>query len=136
MNKKTKGFTLIELLAVIILGIFMLVTIPSVTAYINNSRKEAYINTAKQYIKGATNLVNSGDLDIFDTSVTYYIPCSCIELETGGESPYGGKFDPAYIIVTYDNNSYDSIWFASKGIMGGNGYYIDTAYGVRPVIVI
>ena len=38
MNKK--GFTLIELLAVIIiLGILMLIAIPSVTNYINNSRQ-------------------------------------------------------------------------------------------------
>ena len=111
--KNKKGFTLIELLAVIIiLGVLMLVAIPSVTAYINNSRKEAYINTAKQYIKGATNLVNSGNLDVFDPTVTYYIPSSCVPLETGGESPYGGKFNPAYVLVTYDNNSYNYYWMS------------------------
>ncbi len=110
---KNKGFTLIELLAVIIiLGVLMLIAIPSVTAYINNSRKEAYINTAKQYIKGATNLVNTGELDIYDTETTYYIPSSCISLETGGESPYGGKFIPAYILVTYDNDSFTYYWMS------------------------
>ena len=111
MNKK--GFTLIELLAVIIiLGVLLLVAIPSVTTYINNSRKEAYITTAKEYIKGATNLVNSGDLDVFNPEATYYIPTSCVALETGGESPYGGKFSPAYIVVTYDNNSYNYYWMS------------------------
>ena len=85
MNKK--GFTLIELLAVIIiLGILMLIAIPSVTGYINNSRKDAYINTARNYIKGATNLVNDGSLNINDTGVTYYIPSTCISLESGGKS--------------------------------------------------
>ena len=104
------GFTLIELLAVIIiLGIMMLIAIPSVTAYINNSKKEAYINTAKEYIKGAANIVNTGKLDMFDINTTYYIPTECIPLETGGESPFG-KFDPAYVVVTYDNNSYDYYW--------------------------
>jgi len=103
---------LIELLAVIIiLGILLLVAIPSVTSYINNSRKETYITTAKELIKGATNLVNSGDLDIYDTDITYYIPTSCINVETGGNSPYG-KFDPAYILVTYDNSSFDYYWLS------------------------
>ena len=46
MNKK--GFTLIELLAVIIiLGILMIIAIPSVTKYISDSRKSAYVDTAK-----------------------------------------------------------------------------------------
>jgi hypothetical protein len=40
----------------------MLVAIPSVTNYINNSRKEGYINTARQIAKGAVNLVNSGNV--------------------------------------------------------------------------
>ena len=43
---KSKGFILIELLAVIIiLGILILIAIPSVTNYINNSRKSTYVNT-------------------------------------------------------------------------------------------
>ena len=105
-----KGFTLIELLAVIIiLGVLMLVAIPSVTNYINNSRKNVYIDTAKQLLKGATNLVNSGELDVYDIDTTYYIPSGCIKLETGGDSPYG-KFDPAYVVVTYDNDSYSYYW--------------------------
>ena len=110
---KNKGFTLIELLAVIIiLGLLMLIAIPSVTAYINNSRKEAYIDTAKEYIKGASTLVNSGELDVYDMEVTYYIPSSCIGLETGGQSPYGGKFAPAYILVTYNNDSFSYYWMS------------------------
>ena len=49
--KKKNGFTLIELLAVIIiLGILMIIAIPSVTSYINNSRKSAYVDTAKEII--------------------------------------------------------------------------------------
>ena len=118
--KNKKGFTLIELLAVIIiLGVIMLIAIPSVTRSIDSSRKKTYINTVNQFINGATTLVNSGELSVYDTDTTYYIPTKCIPLEKGGESPYG-SFDPAYVIVTYNNDSYDFYWFgrdtASIGI--------------------
>ena len=110
---KKLAFTLIELLAVIvILGVLMLIAIPSVTNYINDSRKDVYVDTVKNYIKGATHLVNSGELDVYDPGATYYIPSSCIGLETGGNSPFG-EFDPAYIIVTYDNNTFN--YFYSWG---------------------
>ncbi len=113
-KKIKKGFTLIELLAVIIiLGVIMLIAIPSVTRYINESRKKTYIDTARQYIKGAITIVNSGELDIYDTSVTYYIPTSCINVESGGQSPFGGELSPAYILVTYDNNSYNFYWMST-----------------------
>ena len=107
---KKNGFTLIELLAVIIiLGILMIIAIPSVTKYINDSRKETYVDTAKQIIGSARNLVNSGKLDMYDTDVTYYIESSCIKTENSAESPYG-KFDKAYVVVTYDGNSYTYYW--------------------------
>lgn len=112
-NKKKKikkGFTLIELLAVIIiLGILLLVAIPSVTTYINNSKKEAYITTAKECVKGAINLVNTGDLDIFDPDTTYYIPASCISTENNMTSPYG-DFKKAYVVVGYNGNGFEYYW--------------------------
>jgi prepilin-type N-terminal cleavage/methylation domain-containing protein len=109
-RKKNKGFTLIELLAVIIiLGILMIIAIPAVTTYISNSRKEAYVKSAKQIIAGARNLVNSGKLNAFDPKVAYYIPVSCIPSENGTESPYG-KFEKAYVIATYTGNDYNYYW--------------------------
>ena len=69
MNKK--GFTLIELLAVIIiLGILMIIAIPSVTKYISDSRKSSYVDTAKEVVSGVRNVVNSGKLGMYDTGVT------------------------------------------------------------------
>ena len=53
MKKKTnsKGFTLIELLAVItIMGILMMVAIPSVSRTIENSRRDTFADVAKSYI--------------------------------------------------------------------------------------
>ena len=50
-NKNKNGFTLIELLAVIvILGILMLVAIPSVTKYIEKSRKKAFVTSVENLV--------------------------------------------------------------------------------------
>lgn len=112
IQQTKNGFTLIELLAVIIiLGILMIIAIPAVTKYIDESRKDSYITTAKTIIGGARNLVNSGELEFYDKDVTYYIPSSCIKTENSSESPYG-DFSPAYVAVTYNGNSYDYYWIS------------------------
>ena len=109
-KKIKKGFTLIELLAVIIiLGVIMLIAIPSVTRYINDSRKNSYVDTAKQIVKGAIPMVNGGELDVYDTNTTYYIPASCVPTENAMSSPYG-EFDKAYVIVGYTGEGYEYYW--------------------------
>ena len=119
-----KGFTLIELLAVIIiLGILMVIAIPSVSKYINDSRKSTYVTTAKQLIAGVRNLVNDGKHELFDTNVTYYIDTSCIKTESGNQSPYG-KFDPAYVVVTYTGRGFNYYWTSRD----------DTGHGIRRVV--
>ncbi len=112
MNKK--GFTLIELLAVIIiLGILMIIAIPSVTKYISDSRKSAYIDTAKEIISGARNMVNDGKLEMYNSNTTYYIPSSCIKTENGiAKSPYG-EFTKAYVGVIYDGKGYKYYWIST-----------------------
>ena len=110
-KKKSKAFTLIELLAVIIiLGILMIVAIPSVTTYISDSRKSSYIDTAKNIVGGARNLVNEGKLEMYSTDTTYYLPAKMIKTETGDlKSPYG-EFTEAYVAVTFDGKGYDYYW--------------------------
>ena len=100
-NKKS-GFTLIEILAVIIiLGILVIVAIPSVTRLVGDSRKSAYVKTAKELINGAIAKVNDSTLDVRDMEVTYYVPTTCIETEGASKSPYG-DFAPAYIVINYN----------------------------------
>ena len=104
-----KGFTLIELLAVIIiLGVLMLIAIPSVTEYINSSRKSAFVSTAKQYISAVMNKTNEYQDFVFtDPTKIYYVPVSnvpensCVSLEKGGTSPFG-EWETAYVAVTFD----------------------------------
>ena len=112
--KNKKGFTLIELLAVIIiLGILMIIAIPSVTKYINDSRKSSYIDTAKELIGAARNVVNEGNLEMYDTDATYYIDIACLKTENGGKavSPYGEFVkEKAYVVVTFDGKGYEYFW--------------------------
>ena len=111
MNKKIiKGFTLIELLAVIIiLGVLMLIAIPSVTRYISDSRKNVYATNAKKYSNSAANKVNSMDFPIIDPNTTYYIPSQCIEMDKKTQSPYG-EFVDSYVVITFTGESYNYYW--------------------------
>ena len=123
IKKKSKAFTLIELLAVIIiLGILMIIAIPSVTTYISDSRKNSYIDTAKNLVGGARNIANEGKLGMYDTDTTYYLPASCINTENGLKSPYG-EFTEAYIGLTFDGKGYDYYWISTD----------ETGQGVKEV---
>ena len=115
-----KGFTLIELLAVIIiLGVIMLIAIPSVTQQITNSRKNSYIDTANAYVNAVVVKVNEGSLPMYDTNRLYLIPVgnndalSCVSLESGGASPFSKYYNYAYVAVHYTGDSYD-YWFLGE----------------------
>ena len=122
--KDRKGFTLIELLAVIIIiAILMMVAIPSVSNYIYNSRKEAYIDNAKQLVGGMVNIANANKFDMYDLDTTYYIPASCVQTESGGgKSAFGGDWVDQYIIVTYNEEGFD--YYYTGYDTTTNGIYI------------
>ena len=83
INKK--GFTLIELLAVIvILGILMLIAIPSVTRFINQSREKTFKNTVQMLVDAVRNDVVSNQ------DVTCYKTVDNIDLEKGDKSKLVG----------------------------------------------
>lgn len=123
--KKTnkKGFTLIELLAVIIiLGVLMIIAIPSVTQYISNSRKSAFAQSASGYIDDTRNMVNQATkVQLFDVNTLYLIPVghedgkSCVAVEKGGRSPFSDTWDYAYVGVTYNGKNYNYYFVAKDG---------------------
>lgn len=127
-NKKTvkRAFTLIELLAVIIiLGVLMIIAIPSVTSYISESRKSSYISTVKNTINSMRTKVNEGLLSMYDTDTTYYIPINYVETENDLKTPFG-DFTQAYIGVIYDGQGFKYYWVGTDS--SGHGIKKVTAY--------
>lgn len=121
----SKGFTLIELLAVIvIMGILMMVAIPSVSRVIENSRKDTFVDIAKAYANAAQTLWTSDGLVCYtsdtDTEGTissavddgnYYINIDTanktsypVLLDQGGKSSWGNRNVKGYVRVNISTN--------------------------------
>ena len=85
----------------------MIIAIPLVTKYISDSRKNAYVDMAKEIIAGTRNVINEGSLGMIYTNTTYYIPSGYIKTENASKSPYG-DFTQAYVGVIYDGQGYNT----------------------------
>lgn len=111
LNKK--GFTLIELLAVIIiLGVLLLIAVPSVSKYIQQSRMKTYRNNLSGLISAVTNEVNAmDDADyIFSAEQVLVVPFEKIELEKGSNakspfSTYNKQKSFVLVVRKYDDES-------------------------------
>ena len=117
MNKinNKKGFTLVELLAVIvIMGILMMVAIPSVTRTIENSRKDTFVDIAKSYANAARsmwttdNLTCNGTVSSAVDDGDYYILINSKSgaketlptlVDQGGKSSWGNRDVNGYVRV-------------------------------------
>ena len=112
-NKRSdnRGFTLIEILAVIvILGLLMAIAIPSVTKYINQSKKKTLASTMLGYMSALSMDMYNGQYGSMTDGSVYAIPIECIPIERGGKNPFG-EWMPAnpdyfaYVLVHYDESS-------------------------------
>ena len=120
----SKGFTLIELLAVItIMGILMMVAIPSVSRTIENSRRDTFATVAKEYVNSIRNRAMADNIDCEVNSNwvvasatpngTYYFPIDTSSqgtkdlMESGGKSPFGNAEMKGYVkwVKTTEKNS-------------------------------
>ena len=104
MNKE-KGFTLIELLAVIvILGVIMLIAIPMVTSYIENAKKDAFLDNARMAIRQARNDMisqDAGSCEFPAVGGEAVLATSAMNFEKEFTSPYTGEeMTQSYVRIT------------------------------------
>ena len=111
MNKK--GFTLIEILAVmVIIAALVLIAVPAVRKYIDNSKKHTYESTLRNMVSTLNNEIISGHRENykFDEENAYFVmPLVCIELEKGDnkKSPFDNYLAAySFIIVESTANGY------------------------------
>ena len=127
--KNRSGFTLIELLAVIvILALLMAVAIPSVTKYIETSRKETVVDTIGGYISSITVEINNRDYQFSTPNTIYAVPLECIELERGGDNPFGEWLQAnsaywAYVLIEYDSDNFSYNYGFTFKDSAGYGLY-------------
>ena len=107
-----KGFTLIELLAVIvILGVIMLIAIPSISSVMTNSRKDSFIRSMDSYIDAVRNMATSGTVKYLpDTSKASVVSLRAVDLEkmTGAEAK--SPFDALWQTTDTSTEAYVVIW--------------------------
>ena len=114
INKNQRGFTLVELLAtIVILGVLLLIAVPSISELINRSKQEVLLTDAKMYLNAAKLEIASSGYEK-DTKI---IKIEDIETEKGN-SNYSGRImaiknkttgEYKYSIFMVDNNTYQSI---------------------------
>lgn len=124
------GFTLIELLAVItIMGILMLVAIPSVSRTIENSRRDTFMDNALIYVDTVRTAVLSGEMECGDVDANavengkYYFVIATSE-EFGGAADVQSTTD---LMETVAKSSWGSV------DLGGYVVWEKTLSGERTV---
>ena len=93
--KNKKGFTLIELMAVIILlGLIIMIIVPKITDSIENSKKNAAIDSALGYVKSARDYYNVNVLEkdyVIKEGINWIQDINSV-IEVDGELPSSGYF--------------------------------------------
>ena len=93
--KNKKGFTLIELMAVIILlGLITMIIVPKITDSIENSKKNAAIDSALGYVKSARDYYNVNVLEkdyVIKEGINWIQDINSV-IEVDGELPSSGYF--------------------------------------------
>jgi len=107
-----KGFTLVELLAVVtILGVLMLIAIPSISSMIEKSRKEAYLEIVKTHQRNIEKLISSDEYYVYDPDTVYYFDYRLGNEDDEKKSSPFGDWVNCWVAVTFKNDKLNYYWF-------------------------
>ena len=114
MIKDERGFTLVELLAVVtIMGVLMMIAIPTVTIIIQNVRKGTYINNAKTFKNEVQKEVINQTWPIDDPDKTYYIHINNVAEDRKPTPSPWADWKEAYVAVTVGGKGeFDFYWLS------------------------
>ena len=117
-----RGFSFPELLAVIVLiGMLMLIAIPSVSTILTESRKQAYLDSVIIQKNVVEESITVDKYFVYDKETVYYFDYKLFdEYETKGRSPFG-EWKDCYVVVTWDGKVNHFYWTG----MDENGWKID-----------
>lgn len=97
-----KGFTLVELLAVIVvLGIVLVIAIPSIVNVIENTRKNSFVATARQLVEVVKLKISDGTYSVPMTSDhAIIVNMSSVSLDNANKDVDNGSYGPnSYVIA-------------------------------------
>lgn len=129
MRNSEKGFTLIELLAVlVILGVLLTIAVPSMSKYINNSRKESFVTAANLFIESVRNDATSEtyDLPVRNNDVTI-VTYDLAQMNKNKEkSSFGGKYiyNKTYVAIINIGTGTEPVYSYFYASQDSKGYAI------------
>ena len=102
--KNNKGFTLVETIAVIIiLGVVLSITVPSITNVVKSTNKNRMISDAETFISEVKEYVESDTIGNTPKDNKYKL----VDIKSKlSKSPYGGNYNMESSFVIINNNSY------------------------------
>jgi len=112
-NKKIIFIIVGVIVGLIVLGLvgFFILGLNSAKSSIDKDRQSAYVDVAQQYAKGAMNKMTVLGLDkITDDSLLIFMPVghdgnTCVQMESGGKSPYNATWKMAYVAAKYNSET-------------------------------
>lgn len=101
MKNSNAGFTMIELLAaVVVLGILMIIAVPTVTNVLNDSKNKTYIDDSIRLISTFDNQMRKDNMmPVPAINCCIAMNLTYLDNNTFNDAPYDGEYDRVYSFV-------------------------------------